>query len=93
MGHPSYREAMFNGVVKVLESIGREDRQYDATQKPGDILEMLELILASSISATSTDRESVRESCEQSYFNIKKIALALHAEQHQAAVETGTEKS
>jgi len=93
MGHPTYREAMFNGVVQVLERVGREDKHYDTTQKPGDILEMLELILASSIAATSADREAVRESCEQSYFNIKKIALALHAEQRDPELNTGTGKN
>lgn len=83
MDQNNYREQMFNGLVKVLESIGKDDKPYDQSQKAKDMLEVLELVLASTITATSADRESVRESCEESYFNIRKIALTLYEEEQQ----------
>ena len=78
MTQPNYREQMFKGLLQVIENIGKNDKKYDENQKPRDILEMLELILATSIVATSIDRETIRESCEESYFNIRRMALSMY---------------
>ena len=78
MNQQNYREQMFKGLLQVIEDTGRNDKRYDETQKPRDILEMLELVLATSILATSVDRETIRESCEESYFNIRRMALTLY---------------
>lgn len=78
MAENNYREQMFNDLVQVIENTGKGDDSYDDLQKARDILEILELILANSILATSINKETIRESCEESYINIRRIALSIY---------------
>ena len=90
MSEKNYREQMFNGILQVLDSTGKGDKPYDDTQKTIDMLEILELTLASTISAIAPDREAIREACDEAAFHIKKIALDLF-EQEQTALAAGAE--
>lgn len=70
-----YHEILFNTLAESIESVGKDDPNYSETQKALDILDVLESLLAYAIYSTSNSLETVRDSAEESYINIKKRAL------------------
>jgi hypothetical protein len=87
MSEKNYREQMFNGILKVLETTGKGDQPYDDTQKTIDILEILELTLASTLIAIAPDKDSVRDACDEAAFHIKKIAINLYEQEQTELTE------
>jgi hypothetical protein len=55
----------------------RNDSNYDNYQKARDILDMLEGLLAYAIYNTCISPETIRDSAEESYVNIKRRALEM----------------
>ena len=74
---PVYREQMFDVISQAIENTGKGDESYDDHQKALDILGVLENLLAYTIYTTCDSAETVRDSCEESHVNIKKLALRL----------------
>ena len=74
---PQYREEMFDKISKIIEETGSNDATYDSYKKAQDVLDVLEGLLSYAIYTTSISPETVRDSCEQSYVNIKKNALKM----------------
>lgn len=70
-----YREALFDAIANTIENVGKNDPEYTPTQKSLDILDVLENLLAYTIYSTCNSLETVRDSAEESYVNIKKRAL------------------
>lgn len=73
----NYRDQMFETISQVIEKAGGEDSDYDNYRKAQDILEVLESLLAYAIYNTCVSPETIRDSCEESYVNIKKRALSM----------------
>lgn len=74
---PDYQQQMFEAVAKVIEEVGAGDKAYDDEKKALDILNVLESLLAYAIYNTSISAETIRDSAEESYVNIKKRALRM----------------
>jgi hypothetical protein len=73
----SYKDQLFDSTSKCIEEIGKQDESYTNEAKARDILEVLEALLSYTIYTTCVSRDTIRDSCEESYFNIKKQALML----------------
>ena len=73
-----YKECLFEKISDIIENIGQEDSNYDNYQKARDILEVLEGLLAYAIYNTCVSPETIRDSAEESYVNIKKKALEMY---------------
>ncbi len=73
----NYADQMFAELSTVIENIGKTDQEYTPQNKAVDILNVLESLLAYTIYTTSYTTEDVWESSEESYFSIKKQALAI----------------
>lgn len=71
----SHRDEMFDKVSKLIEETGKSDANYSDKEKALDILSVLEGLLAYTIYTTCINSETVRDSCEESYINIKRQAL------------------
>ncbi|STX27778.1 Uncharacterised protein [Legionella beliardensis] len=85
----SYKDKMFDGISKYIEETGSHDEHYTNEAKARDILEVLEALLAYTIYTTCVSKETVRDSCEESYFNIKRQALALMEKELQETKNNG----
>ena len=72
---PDYEKHMFEEVSRVIEGIGAGDSAYTPEEKALDIFSVLESLLAYTIYTTCISPETVRDSAEESYVNIKKQAL------------------
>ena len=72
-----YQRQMFDTIAKILEETGSEDKTYSNEEKALDILNVLESLLAYSIYNTCISAETIRDSAEESYVNIKKRALRM----------------
>lgn len=71
-----YKKQMFDTLGDIIEKTGQGDPNYTGEQKALDILEVLENLLGYTIYTTCTDLNEVRDSSEESYVNIKRIALS-----------------
>jgi hypothetical protein len=80
----SYKDQMFDTIAKCIEETGKNDSNYTNEAKARDILELLESLLSYTIYATCISKETIRDSCEESYINIKRHALALMDKEHKA---------
>jgi hypothetical protein len=76
-----YKDEMFEKMSQVIEEIGKDDESYDNYKKSTDVLEALEGLLSYAIYSTSIDSTTVRDSCEESYMNIKRTALRMMAKE------------
>lgn len=74
---PGYRDQMFDALSIAIENTGKDDPSYDNHQKALDILSVLENLLAYTIYSTCDSADTVRDSCEESHVNIKKMALRM----------------
>lgn len=72
-----YADQMFTKLSNVIEDIGKGDAEYTNQRKVIDILNVLESLLAYTIYTTCYTAEEVRDASEDSYFSIKKQALAI----------------
>lgn len=72
-----YQRQMFDAIGKILEETGADDQMYSNEEKALDILNVLESLLAYSIYNTCISAETIRDSAEESYVNIKKRALRM----------------
>ena len=68
---------MFAELSQVIEATGKGDESYDNKAKAVDILSVLESLLAYTIYTTCVTSEHVRDSCEESYMQIKRQALEM----------------
>ncbi|MCX7116609.1 MAG: hypothetical protein NTW94_01620 [Legionellales bacterium] len=66
---------MFEEISQIIEKTGADDAGYVAEKKALDIFAVLESLLAYTIYATSVSPETIRDSAEESYVNIKRQAL------------------
>ncbi len=73
----NYKEQMFDTLSTAIENIGKDDPSYTDHDKALDILDVLESLLAYSIFTTCVTSDNVRDSCEESYMNIKRRALRI----------------
>lgn len=73
----TYKTQMFDEVSKIIEATGQGDSNYSAEEKAMDIFVVLESLLAYTIYTTCISAESVRDSAEESYINIKRQALEM----------------
>ncbi len=73
----NYADQMFTELSKTIEHIGKNDQEYTNQQKAVDILNVLESLIAYTIYTTCNTTEEVRDASEESYFSIKKQALAI----------------
>ncbi|MBA3662226.1 MAG: hypothetical protein H0W64_10880 [Gammaproteobacteria bacterium] len=73
----NYREQMLANISDVIEKTGAHDEKYDAFAKARDILDVLESLMAYAIYNTCISTETIRDSAEESYVNIKRRALAM----------------
>lgn len=71
----NYEQEMFANISTIIEKTGAADEAYTAEKKALDILSVLESLLAYTIYTTCIDAETIRDSAEQSYVNIKRQAL------------------
>lgn len=76
MTKPIYRESLLNQLSEIIENHGANDKEYDNLTKALDILDVLEVLLAYTIYNTNVSADTIRDSAEESYFNIKRRALA-----------------
>ncbi|STX51588.1 Uncharacterised protein [Legionella busanensis] len=83
----SYKDQLFDDISRCIEDVGSQDEQYNNEDKARDILEVLEALLAYTIYTTCISKDTVRDSCEESYFNIKRQALVLMDKELQATKE------
>ena len=72
-----YEKDMFDGISKIIEETGAGDEAYSNEDKALDILGVLESLLAYTIYTTCISPETIRDSAEQSYVNIKRQALQM----------------
>lgn len=70
-----YRELMLKKLAAIIEEIGVGDEEYNSVKKSLDVLEVLEILLAFAIYNTSNSIDTIRDSSEESYFNIKRRAI------------------
>jgi hypothetical protein len=73
----NHKDQMFDTISKCIEETGKNDPNYTNEAKARDILEVLEALLSYTIYTTCISKETIRDSCEESYINIKRHALAL----------------
>ncbi len=73
----NYADQMFTELSNVIENVGKNDKEYTNQNKAVDILNILESLLAYTIYTTCNTTEEVRDASEESYFSIKKQALAI----------------
>ena len=85
MADNDYREKMLNQLSEIIEKMGSDDKGYDNIKKSLDILEVLEVLLAYTIYNTSNSMDTIRDSSEESYFNIKRRALAYYHKNKEAS--------
>ena len=64
-------------ISNVIENSGKNDPEYSNEKKAVDILNVLESLLAYTINTTCLTTNDVRDAAEDSYFSIKKQALAI----------------
>lgn len=74
---PSYRDQLFDTLANTIENAGKGDASYDNYTKALDIMDVLEALLAYTISTTANSPESIHAACEESYENIKKRAFMM----------------
>ena len=74
----NYREQMLEQISEILEKVGGDDEKYNNAMKSLDIIETLEILLAYTIFGTTNSTEGIRDSAEESYFNIKRRAVLYH---------------
>lgn len=72
-----HADKMFTEISKIIEQTGKDDNAYTNEKKAIDILSVLENLLAYTIYSTCNTTEEVRDSAEETYFNIKRQALAI----------------
>ncbi len=72
---PDYERQMFDSISKIIETSGVGDSTYTAEKKAVDIFAVLESLLAYTIYTTCVNSETIRDSAEESYINIKRQAL------------------
>ena len=77
MNKISHRDTLIETISTAIEKSGQDDPTYDNIQKSRDILDVLENLLAYAICNTSISTDTIRDSCEESYVNIKRRALAM----------------
>ncbi len=73
----NHADQMFKEISNLIENIGKNDQEYTNHKKAIDILNVLEGLLAYTIYTTCYTAEEVRDAAEESYFSIKKQALAI----------------
>ena len=73
----NHRNSLLDAIALAIEKTGHDDESYDDVQKARDILDVLESLLAYAIYNTSVNPDSIRDSCEESYVNIRRQALML----------------
>jgi len=78
MASSEYRDKLLNQLTEIIENLGANDKDYDDTQKSLDILDVLELLLGYTIHTTCNSIDTIRDSSEESYFNIKRRALTFY---------------
>ena len=66
---------MFDAISKIIEETGAGDENYTPEKKALDIFTVLESLLAYTIYTTCVSSETIRDSAEESYVNIKRQAL------------------
>ena len=74
----NHRDEMFDALSEAIEKAGKTDKDYSNYDKALDILDVLENLLAYTIFSTCLTTEQIRDSCEESYFAIKKRALQIY---------------
>ena len=72
-----YADTMFAEISNIIETTGKDDPEYTNKTKALDILNVLEGLLAYTIYSTCYTTDEIRDSAEETYFNIKKQALAI----------------
>ncbi|HEU5281722.1 MAG TPA: hypothetical protein VFU82_07085 [Gammaproteobacteria bacterium] len=72
-----YKEKLFDVISTAIEETGKEDTAYTDAEKALDILDVLESLLAYTIYTTCDSDDTIRDSAEESYINIKKRALMM----------------
>ena len=73
----NHADKMFTELSNVIENVGKNDPEYTNQKKAIDILNVLESLLAYTIYTTCYTTEEIRDASEDSYFSIKKQALAI----------------
>lgn len=72
-----HKKALLESLSLTIEKAGQDDPDYDNFDKARDILDTLESLLAYAIYNTCVSPETIRDSAEESYVNIKRRALAI----------------
>lgn len=73
----NHKMTLIETISAAIEKSGQDDPTYDNIQKSRDILDALESLLAYAIYNTCISPETIRDSSEESYINIKRRALAI----------------
>lgn len=71
----SQADKLFEVLSQTIENHGKDDNEYDDKKKALDILNVLESLLSYTIYTTCLTSDNVRDSCEESFINIKRQAL------------------
>jgi hypothetical protein len=72
-----YAQEMVENISKIIEQTGENDKDYTVEKKALDIMRVLEHVLAYTLYTTCDDSDSIRDSAEQSYLNIRGQALRI----------------
>jgi hypothetical protein len=73
----NYQSQMLDAVSEILETTGKSDPAYSNEQKALDIFHVLESLLSYTIFTVCLTSDQIRDTCEESYLNIKRNALAI----------------
>lgn len=77
----SKRDALLSQLSNAIESFDAMDASYAPERKAADILGVLEVLLAYAIYNTTETIDDARDSADESYVNIKRMAVAYHKKQ------------
>ncbi len=88
-----YKEKMYTVIAELFEQIGANNSSYSATQKATDILEVLSTLLAFTIYNSCPNSETIRDTCEAAYFQIKQMSLAYHHQMQNEKEQKGSSAS
>lgn len=78
-----YKEKMYTVIADLFEKTGANNPSYTETKKATDILEVLSTLLAFTIYNSCPNSETIRDTCEAAYFQIKQMSLAYHYQMQQ----------